>query len=412
MPPPSTNGLPRQQLLALGDVVFSSENFSSKRLRLAGITSAAMLVERWQEVPFITKADLVADSDAYPPFGTVMTAPLARYHRFCQTSGTSTGQPLAWLDTPESWDVLLGCWSKVFQAAGLLPGVDRVFFAFSFGPFLGFWTAFEAAAKDYVALPGGGMSSEARFAAIQRYGATVLCCTPTYALRLGELAEGQAHGIKKIIVAGEPGGSVPAVRGKIEALWRARVLDHHGMTEVGPVTFEREERPGFVEVMEHAYFPEVIDPSTGQPVADGDCGELVLTTLARTACPLIRYRTGDWVRGRRVGDAFCLEGGVLGRCDEMLLIRGVNVYPSAVDNIVRSFPGIAEYLVLRKTVDAMEELEIRVELAADADDGLARQLERRLKDAFTLRIPVTVVAPSTLPRHEFKARRWVSAPAC
>jgi phenylacetate-CoA ligase len=133
---------------------------------------------------------------------------------------------------------------------------------------------------------------------------------------------------------------------------------------------------------------------------------LVLTTLARTACPLIRYRTGDWVRGRRLDGALCLEGGVLGRCDEMLLIRGVNVYPSAIDNIVCSFPEVVEYQIQRTTVDAMEELELKIELASGVPTRVAQQVERKLKDAFTLRIPVTVVPALSLPRHEFKAKRW------
>jgi phenylacetate-CoA ligase len=313
---------------------------------------------------------------------------------------------LAWLDTAESWEAMLRCWRRVFEAADLQPGVDRVFFAFSFGPFLGFWTAFEAAAKDYLAIPSGGMSSEARLVAMQRYGATVLCCTPTYALRLGELAAGHPHQVRKIIVAGEPGGSVPAVRDKIESLWGARVFDHHGMTEVGPVSFERVDRPGFLEIVDDAYLAEIIDPASGEPVMEGECGELVLTTLARTACPLIRYRTGDWVRGRRLDGALCLEGGVLGRCDEMLLIRGVNVYPSAIDNIVCSFPEVVEYQIQRTTVDAMEELELKIELASGVPTRVAQQVERKLKDAFTLRIPVTVVPALSLPRHEFKAKRW------
>ena len=395
-------------LRSLAQAVFGSDNFNSRRLRAAGFLSADHVLERWLQVPLTNKGDLLSDAQAYAPWGSVMTEPMERYRRFCQTSGTSTGQPMAWVDTPESWEVLLGCWRKVLLAAELQQGTDRVFFAFSFGPFLGFWTAFEAAAADYLIIPGGGMSSEARMAAIARYGATVLCCTPTYALRLGELASVTPHSVRKIIVAGEPGGSVPAVRERIESLWNARVFDHHGMTEVGPVSLERSDRPGYLEVMNHAYVAEILDPGTGLEVGEGECGELVLTTLLRSACPLIRYRTGDWVRKRTLDGVLCLEGGVLSRCDEMVVVRGVNVYPSAVDNVVRGFPGVVEYMVLRHKVDAMDELEVQVELAETTDADVISGLERKLKDVFSLRMPVKQVTPGSLPRHEFKARRWRS----
>lgn len=390
--------------------VMSGRNFNSTRLRAAGFATAEDVLQRWQEVPFSSKADLVADFQVHPPWGSIATEPLHHYTRFCQTSGTSTGQPIAWLDTPQSWQVLLDCWKRVFEAAGLKRGEDRIFFAFSFGPFLGFWTAFEAAAGDCLVIPSGGMSSEARLAAMLRYDATVLCCTPTYAMRLGEmLPVGTRHGIRKIIVAGEAGGSVPHVRARLEKLWGAAIFDHHGMTEVGPVTYEHPDHPGVLQVIHSAYHAEIIEPSTGFDAPEGGEGELVLTTLRRTACPLIRYRTGDWVRRRTIAGDLCLEGGILGRCDDMFVVRGVNVYPSAVDNVVRSFPEILEYQILRRSVDAMEELEVCIELAAEAPTDVIPRLERKLKDVFSLRMPVKLMPPGSLPRHEFKAKRWIAA---
>jgi phenylacetate-CoA ligase len=319
---------------------------------------------------------------------------------------------MAWIDTPQSWEAMLECWRFVYRGAELKAGEDRLFFAFSFGPFLGFWTAFEAAASDYLVIPGGGLSSQARLETMARYQATALCCTPTYALRLGE-SIGAASGVtldqlavSKVIVAGEPGGSIPAVRERIEKLWNARVFDHHGMTEVGPVSFETTDAPSLLQVIEEAYLAEVID-AEGREVADGECGELVLTTLNRTACPLIRYRTGDWVRKRRINDRLCLEGGVLGRVDEMVVIRGVNIYPSAVERVVRQFVGIAEFQIEQRKVDAMDELELRIELEPDAAPDLVKQLENKLRDTFSMRIPVRLV--DSLPRFEFKAKRWMKA---
>jgi phenylacetate-CoA ligase len=390
----------QRRLQHLLQKVLATDNFNSRRLRAAGLGVDASLAE----LPFTTKADLLADQLAHPPFGSAYTQPTADYTRFCQTSGTSTGQPMAWLDTAESWQIMLRCWRRVYEAAGLIPGQDRIFFAFSFGPFLGFWTAFEAAASDYLVLPSGGLSSQARLAMIQRYEATVLCCTPTYALRLGEQLAGRPHSVRKVIVAGEPGGSVPAVRQCLEELWGARVFDHHGMTEVGPVSYETEEEPGVLKLVD-AYWPEVVD-SAGKEVANGETGELVLTTLDRSACPLLRYRTGDSVRKEMRDADLVLPGGILGRVDEMLVVRGVNLYPSAIENVLREFPELIEFQILKQNVQAMEELAIQVELQDGAADRLPA-IEAKLRETFSLRIPVTLAKPESLPRHEFKARRVV-----
>ena len=369
------------------------------------------------QVPFTSKADIQADRAENPPFGTNLTRAIHQYTRFCQTSGTSTGQPMAWLDTPESWEAMLKCWQRVFEAAGLVKGRDRIFFAFSFGPFLGFWTAYEAAAKDYLVIPAGGLSSQARLEAMARYGATVLCCTPTYALRLGELI-GESSGVErmslrinKIIVAGETGGSVPEVRSRLEKLWDSRVFDHHGMTEVGPVSYEAKDMPRQLIVLEDAYLAEVVDPKTGKEVADGECGELILSTLDRTACPLLRYRTGDWVKKKLHRGRLILDGGILSRLDDMVVVRGVNIYPSAIDAVVRQFPEVIEFMVEQRKVDAMDEIELLVEVDGNVAKPLLKKIESKLRDTFSLRIPVRLAEPESLPRHEFKAKRWRLVPA-
>ncbi|MGO8807359.1 MAG: phenylacetate--CoA ligase family protein, partial [Candidatus Bathyarchaeia archaeon] len=196
-----------------------------------------------KQLPFTRKEEIAADQAEYPPYGTNLTYPLTAYNRFTQTSATS-GAPLRWLDTRESWQWMLDNWKQIFQAAGVGPH-DCLYFAFSFGPFLGFWTAFEAACQlGCRCLPGGGLSSLARLQAIRDNRADVLCCTPTYALRLAEVAAAEnvdlsAMSVRTIIVAGEPGGSVPALRQQIERAWnRAMVFDHHGLTEVGPVSYQ------------------------------------------------------------------------------------------------------------------------------------------------------------------------------
>ncbi len=267
-------------------------------------------------LPFTTKAELVADQLENPPYGSGLTYPLDRYCRLHQTSGTSSGRPLRWLDTLESWNWLLGNWGEIFRHAGLRKG-DVAFFPFSFGPFLGFWTAFEAAAcEGYLVLPGGGLSSTARLRFLLDHAATIVCCTPTYALHLAELAAQEGidlagSPVRMLIVAGEPGGSIPATRDRIESVWGARVIDHYGMTEVGPVAVETLDSPGDLLVLENRYIAELLEPNGDRPAGDGQMAELVLTNLGRVGSPLIRYRTGDLVKGCRKADGMVLKGGIL-----------------------------------------------------------------------------------------------------
>jgi phenylacetate-CoA ligase len=404
-----------RQLLA---AIVPANPFYARKLAETGGRFTS-LGDYFARAPLTSKQDLVDDQLQNPPYGTNLTYPLAHYTRQWQTSGTS-GQPLRWLDTAESLSWMLDSWEIVYRSAGVTPE-DRVFFAFSFGPFLGFWTAYEAAGRmGCLCLPGGGMSSWARLRAILDSEMTVLCCTPTYAMRLAEVAADDcvdlsASKIRRIIVAGEPGGGIPATRARIESLWPgAKLVDHHGMTEVGPASYECPERPGVLHVIESAYIAEVLSPTSNEPVEPGGAGELVLTSLGRTGSPLLRYRTGDLVKGSAAGGCACgtwdmaLEGGILGRCDDMVVVRGVNIFPSAVEEIVRSCGGVAEYCVESRTVRSLAELTLQIEPGRDVQDAgqLVGRLEAALRDAFGLRIAVMAVAPGDLPRFEMKALRW------
>lgn len=379
--------------------------------KLAGVGCAvepASVEDFSARFPFTTKAELVADQAAHPPYGSNLTYPLARYTRCHQTSGT-TGSPLRWLDTAESWSGMTDDWVQVFRAAGVTPS-DRILFAFSFGPFLGFWLAFEAGQRlGALCFAGGGMSSGVRLRLLLENECTVLCCTPTYALHLAEVARqegfrGDQCPVRTLVVAGEPGGSQPALRQRLSEAWQgARVFDHHGMTETGPVTHEDPAAPGNLRILTGSFLAEIIHPNSGAAVVPGEEGELVLTTLRRWGSPLIRYRTGDLVRGAaEAGPVRTLLGGILGRVDDMVIVRGVNVYPSALDQLVREFPDIVEYRVTYDTSDVMAELSLEVEAPA----ATAAALSHRLHDALALRVPVTEVEIGSLPRFELKARRW------
>lgn len=409
------------KLRALGEAILPANPFYTRKIGPAAASlSFATRDELARRIPFTVKSEIVADQLAHPPYGTNLTFPPAAYVRCHQTSGSTTA-PISWLDTPESWSHLVDNWVQILAAAGVNRS-DRFFFAFSFGPFLGFWSAFEAALRlGNFCVPGGAMSSPARLRAIRHHGITVLCCTPTYARHLGETAReanldlGPSR-VRLIIVAGEAGGSIPSARSQLEALWPgAIVFDHHGMTEVGPVSFQCPVQPGVLHLLESAYLPEVVHPQTGEPVAAGETGELVLTTLDRVGSPLVRYRTGDLVKARPPGVCACgrqelaCEGGILGRADDMVIVRGVNVYPSLIEQIVRGHPSITEYRVTLDARRAMAELSLEAETAANGYETtpLQTDLEQSLESALNLRVPVQLRPPGTLPRFEMKARRWI-----
>jgi phenylacetate-CoA ligase len=410
-----------ERLAGLLKRVYGRNGFYTRKLDAAGIrVNELRFPDDLQALPLTTKAELIADQAAHPPWGTTLTEPLDRYTRYSQTSST-TGRPLRWIDTNESWQWMLECWKTVYKAAGVGPG-DRVFFPFSFGPFLGFWTGFEAACQMGIhSVPGGGMTSQQRLEIIETVGATVVCCTPTYALRLAEVAAARkserplaASRVRVLIVAGEPGGSIPETRRRIEQQWGARVIDHHGLTEVGPLSFECLEAPGWLHVNEGAFVVEVLDRTSDRPVPDGQSGELVVTNLGRTASPVIRYRTGDLVVRQstscRCGRTWArLEGGVLARADDMINIRGVNVYPASIESVVRRFADVMEFRSTVSWTGSLRSLSIDIEAAPETPDaqGLARNVSHELRVALGLNVPVRLVNEGTLPRFEMKARRFV-----
>ena len=403
--------------------IYGRSRFYTRKFDEAGIrVSGLRLPGDLAALPLTTKAELVADQEAYPPWGTVLTEPIDRYTRYNQTSST-TGRPLRRPDTNESWQWMLECWKAVYRAARVGPA-DRILFAFSFGPFLGFWTAFDAAWQIGAhAVPAGGMSSQQRLALVEAIEPTVVCCTPTYALRLAEVAAERKGGrplsdgsVRVVIVAGEPGGSIPATRRRIEQEWGARVIDQHGLTEVGPASFECWEGPGALHVNEREFIVEVLDASTHTSVPDGEPGELVLTNLGRTASPVIRYCTGDVVVRRSdpcpCGRTFArLEGGIVARTDDMVNIRGVNVYPTTIESVVRGFGEIVEFRSIVSHAGALRSLSVEIETAPTADAAAtARKVSQLLRDALGMTVAVRVAAPGTLPRFELKARRFLVEP--
>ena len=380
------------------------------RNRLGPAAPPLQTIDDLKHLPFTTKRELLEDQDNHPPYGWNLTYPLAHYLRFHQTSGT-TGTPLRVLDTPESWNWWAACWETVLRAAGVTRD-DIVFLAFGFGPFIGFWAAYEGSKRlGALTVPGGGMDSLQRLRAIQDVQATVLICTPSYALRLAEVAREVnltycLESIRVTLHAGEPGASIPATRKLLEQGWDAKAYDHAGMSEMGAYGFSCQEQNG-LHVNEAEFIAEILDPYTRAPVEDGQIGELILTNLGRWGSPAIRYRTGDLVYN---GGYACpcgrsllhLPGGIVGRVDDMLIVRGVNIYPSAIEAIVRRFPEVSEYkVIVSDGPRALGEIELVVECPSE----IAFKIAGELHTAFNLRIPVQIARSGSLPRFELKARR-------
>jgi phenylacetate-CoA ligase len=415
IPRPDLHRLQAEGLARLLAEILPTNRFYARKLADAGLDPAALVFPRdLHRLPFTTKDELVSSQQQHPPYGEVLTYPVERYTRLHQTSGTS-GKPLRWLDTPESWGILLDTWAALFQMAGVTPR-DRLFFPFSFGPFLGFWTAFEAGARlGCLCLAGGGMSSGARLHFLLDNAATVVLCTPTYALHLAEVARGDgidlpSSAVRLVIVAGEAGGNVPSTRQRIEEGWGARVIDHNGMTETGPLGIESFDEPGGLYLLETVCLPEILQPGGNQPVSPGTEGELVVTTFRRTASPLIRYRTGDLVQAGPAGrwPFLYLAGGIRGRADDMVSIRGNNLHPAALQAVLHNFDDVAEYRVVIDQSATLAALVIEVEAREGVDAALvAARVDRAIRDELLFRAEVRVVPPGSLPRHELKARRWV-----
>ena len=361
------------------------------------------------QLPFTSKEEL-ASGERADDLAANRTYPLEHYVRFHRTSGTR-GRPLVVIDTADDWQWFVNTWQYVLDVAEVT-AADQALLAFSFGPFIGFWSAHEAtAARGTLVVPGGGLSTLGRLELINSQKITVVFCTPTYALHMAEVAAENkfdlaASSVRCLVVAGEPGGSIPAVRQRIETAWNARLVDHAGATEVGPWGYADPDGEG-LHVIESEFLAEFISLSTGQPAEEGELSELVLTNFGRLGNPVIRYRSGDLVRpvfsGKGADRFVFLPGGVLGRVDDMIIIRGVNVFPSSIEQIVRSFPEIAEYRLTVSREGELDKLLVEIEDSLSDPDRVAKEFQLRLG----LRVAVECVPQGTLPRFEAKGQRFI-----
>jgi len=376
-----------------------------------------------QLIPFLTKDEFLAAQAAAPPFGDTLTASRDLALRYHQTSGTSGRTPLRTLDSRKDWERQAEMWAYGLYAFGVRP-TDVVYIPFGYSVFVGFWGAFYGAEKmGCLVIPGGSQTSEVRLKQVKELGATALAITPTYAFHLASRAEEMGLDlatdtqVKFLLLTSEPGASIPSTKRRLEEAWGAKVGDFLGMTEAGSLfAYECSEQPGGVHIIEDHYYEEVIDPKTLKPVGYGVCGERVMTSFGRGIMPVLRFRTGDLVE--RVESNYCTcgrtfdlyKGGILGRTDDMVVVRGTNVFISAVENIVREYKEISEFQIVLTKEGFQDEITVQIEPRPEVPDSrlafLPYEVAKDLSEAHEgLRVNVVVAELDTLPKFEQRASR-------
>jgi phenylacetate-CoA ligase len=394
---------------------FASEQFDPGALRT---------FDDLRRIPVLTREDWMASQETAPPYGEIPVIGGEDAIRIHTTSGTTGRGPLRALDSRKDWAWIAEMWCYAIWGCGIRPA-DTAYIAFGYGSFIGFWGLHYAMEKVGVLnVPGGAQSTEARVLQIADFGATVVAATPTYAIRLAQEASRlgvdlAGSSVSRLILSGEPAGSIPQTKALIEELWGARAFDTAGMTEIGTImVFECAHQPGGTHIIEDHVLEEVLDPDSLAPVAYGERGERVVTSFGRGAIPLLRYRTGDLVCRVPANRCSCgrgfdiYEGGILGRVDDMKVIRGTNVYPRAIEAIVREFPEVEEFQTVISHEGIRDEITVRVEMKPDwlADDWepLRESLHRRLGHAHEgLNFRIERAGAGELPRFELKAKRMI-----
>ncbi len=394
----------------------------SERFRKAGVTPDKIKsLDDLRRIPFMTREELMEGQEEEPPFGPFFAAPRESAIRHHMTSGTTGRTPIRVLDSMKDWEWIAENWCYAFWGFGVRPE-DTVFFAFSYGLFIGFWGAHYSCEKiGCLVLPGGNMTTQARVKQIFDMDVTVVCSTPTYAMRMAQEAERLGldlpNGpVKRVILSGEPAGSIPATKRFVEEQWGAIAGDTAGMTEIGSIMiFECDHQPGGTHIIEDQLIEEVIDPESEEPVPYGEQGERVVTSFGRGFFPLIRYRSRDFVVKVPGSNCSCgriwdiYDGGIRGRVDDMKLVRGTNVYPRAIEEIVREYREVDEFQIHLYTADGIrDEIEVLVELPGVQDNKakLLKDLAIKLSESHEgLRIGVKEVEIDSLPRFELKAKR-------
>jgi len=395
-------------------VPFYKKAFDDKGIKPGDIRGLADL----SKLPFTMKQDL---RDNYP-FGMFAT-PLDNVIRIHASSGT-TGKPTVVGYTRRDIDTWSELMARTLSAAGAHRG-DIVHNAYGYGLFtggLGFHYGAERLGASVIPVSGG--NTKRQILLMKDFGPTVLTCTPSYSLHLFDVAKEEGVDFKDLKFRVGVFGAEPwteNIRNEMETKLGLDAMDIYGLSEImGPgVSVECLEAKNGLHIFEDHFIPEIIDPSTGEPLPYGQVGELVFTTLTKQAFPLIRYRTRDlsviYREPCRCGRTLVRMGRIMGRSDDMLIIRGVNVFPSQIESVLMSREDIAPHYVLivdrKEHMDTLEaEVEIKEEAFSDAVKDLQnieRDIEKDIKDLLGVSCKVRLVEPKTIQRSEGKAQRVI-----
>ena len=410
------------QLLKLKRMVkwaWRSSPFYREKFDRAGVRPEAMqTLDDLRRFPLTEKSEWLAAQGSEPlTFGKTAAVPEADVIRYHQTSGT-TGDPIRLAFSVRDWNVWLECWGYGLSAAQLTAR-DRILVCFPFNLFVGWWGGQDAArllgCRVY---SGGGMSSLERLKVVRDHHITALMGAPSYLLRLALTAESELGmkpaemDVRRLICGAEAGGSIPAMRKRLEEAWQAEVFDHLGASEVGPWGYECSVHPGGVHICEAFFLLEFLDPETLEPTLPGQLSRVVITSLEKYAQPVIRWDLKDLVR---LSESPCpcgrtfrwVEGGILGRADDLIKIRGVLFSPQAVEDVVRAFEQIRDYRVVISQGKEMDELTIQVETRLEGEElrGLMEDLVSALKLKTHLRFGADFLPEGTFPNQEIKTGR-------
>jgi len=376
-----------------------------------------------QKVPKIEKGMMreVQQRDPFP-YGDMMTVPLEQVTAFRQTSGT-TGTPVYQADTWQDWEWWSESWCYILYAQGYRD-TDRVFIPFGYNIFVAFWAGHYAAEKlGCEVVPGGVLDTQARILKMQELKCNAFMATPTYVLGMADTAINKLGidpikdlNIQKITCAGEPGASIPTTKKRMEEAWGAKVYDHIGATEIGAWSYECTEQPGGLHINEAFFLVEIEDMETGEIITEpGKDGKMVITALDRIAKPCIRFDSKDVIRWADhpcdCGRTFRLiDGGVVGRADDITKVKGVLLAPTAIEEVVRSIPELGdEYEVVVSKKGDIDNILLKVEIlpGKEADqESILFRLKDQLRVKTNLGYKIEVHPHESLPRYEVKAKRF------
>jgi phenylacetate-CoA ligase len=396
--------------------LFERSAFYREKLTGAGVSSAedAGGLERIAELPFTEKRELKATATTENPIGTHLCAEPAEIVRIYSTSGT-TGTPTYIPLTAGDLDNWVTGSARSYAASGVASG-QRLVSTYGAGPFAAgaALDAFERIGLSHI--PVGTGNTERLLRAIEQLRPHAAALTPSYAAHVAERADMRDSSVERLLVAGEPGGGEPAFRARLEERWGARVTEAMGIGDIGISLWGECERQDGMHLGARGFVhAELIDPGTGAALEmdDGARGELVLTHLRHRAAPLLRFRTRDHVEVR-ASPCPCGRTGprirCVGRTDDMLIVRGVNVFPSAVREVVGAFaPAVSGHILVRPRSEGVKQdppLPVSVELArgATADPALAESIRERLRGVLTVQTSVDLVPWGSLERSEYKSR--------